>query len=79
MKAEQRTVGEDGKELVKPVECLDYNELLDARAGDRDYARKNWQTIGTIKNLKEGYVSQVVRTIADLAMAPNTSIKFLLL
>lgn len=67
VKAEKRTLGEDGKEKFEPKECWDYNQLLEARAGDHDYARKNWQTIGSIKNLKEGYVSQVVRTIADLA------------
>jgi len=59
----------DGSEVE--VECWDYNDLLEARAGDRDYARKNWQTIGTIANLKEGYVSQVVRTVADLAIQDN--------
>ena len=67
VKAEKRTIGDDGKEIVEVVECWNYNELLAARAGDRDYARKNWQTIGSIKNLKEGYISQVVRTVADLA------------
>ncbi|PIU14814.1 hypothetical protein COT20_02415 [bacterium (Candidatus Gribaldobacteria) CG08_land_8_20_14_0_20_39_15] len=67
VEAEKRTIGEGGKEKVDVVECWDYNQLLEARAGDRDYARKNWQTIGSIKNLKEGYISQVVRTIADLA------------
>lgn len=68
VRAEKRSVGEDGKEKVENVECWNYNDLLGARAGDRDYARKNWQTIGTIKNLKDGYISQVVRAIADLAI-----------
>lgn len=68
VKAEKRTAGKDGKEKVEIVECKDYNELLQVRAGDRDYARKNWQTIGTIKELKEGYISLVVRAIADLAV-----------
>lgn len=67
VKAEKRTIGEDSKEKVELVDCWNYNDLLEARAGDRDYARKNWQTIGSIKNLKEGYVSQVIRTISDLA------------
>jgi len=65
---EKRMIGKDGKEKVKIVECHDYNEMLEARAGNRDYARKNWQTIGNIKNLKEGYISQVVRKIVDLAV-----------
>lgn len=46
----------------------DYNALLEARAGERDFARKNWKTIGTIKDLKEGYISQVVRKIVDIAV-----------
>ncbi len=68
VQAEKRTIGKDGKELIEIKDCYDYNDLLEARAGDRDYARKNWQTIGTIKELKEGYISQVVRLIADLSV-----------
>lgn len=68
VKSEKRTRDKDGKESVEIVECKDYNDLLEARAGDRDFARKNWQTIGTIKELKDGYVSQVVRKIVDLAV-----------
>ena len=64
----------DGKEQVETVNCKDYNDLLDARAGDRDYARKNWQTIGKIADLKDGYVSQVVRKIVDLAIENNAVI-----
>ncbi len=52
---------------IKEVEGWNYNDLLDAMASNRDMARKNWQTIGTIKELKEGYISQVVRKIADLS------------
>lgn len=61
---------EEGNDKIKveTVECWNYNDLLEARAGDRDYARKNWQTIGTIKELKDGYISQVVRKIVDLAI-----------
>lgn len=52
----------------------DYNELLEKRAVDRSKARQNWQTIGTIKKLKDGYISQVVRKIADLAVQHNAYI-----
>lgn len=41
----------------------DYHQKLDKKEGDRQEARKNWQTIGNIKNLKEGYISQVVHEI----------------
>ncbi len=56
---------------TKVVDCKDYNDLLDAMASNRDMARKNWKTIGTIKELKNGYVSLVVRKIADLAVASD--------
>jgi len=67
----------DGNDKIKIefVECWNYNDLLDARAGDRDYARKNWTTIGTIKELKDGYISQVVRKIVDLSIYKNTETK----
>ena len=55
----------------KEADCWNYNDLLDAMASNRDMARKNWQTIGTIKELKAGYISQVVRKIADLATDEN--------
>src|SRR3989338_6427510 len=55
----------------KEVDCWNYNDLLDAMASNRDMARKNWQTIGTIKELKEGYISQVVRKIVDLSTAKD--------
>ena len=48
-----------------------YAEKLEEKAGGRDDARKNWKTIGTIKELKDGYISQVVRRIVDLAIANN--------
>lgn len=67
---EDKKQKEDGAIEWKPrqVDCWNYNELLDARASNRDMARKNWQTIGTIKELKDGYISQVVRKIVDLAV-----------
>lgn len=51
-----------------------YAEKLHKRAGDRDEARKNWQRIESIKELKEGYISQVVKRIADLALEHNAII-----
>ncbi|QFJ54394.1 type V CRISPR-associated protein Cas12a/Cpf1 [Pseudobutyrivibrio xylanivorans] len=46
----------------------DYHKLLDEKEGDRDRARKNWTTIENIKELKEGYLSQVVNVIAKLVL-----------
>ncbi len=64
----KKSMDKNGEEKIDPVECKDYNDLLEARSGNRDFARKNWQTIGTIKELKDGYVSHVVRKIVDLAV-----------
>ncbi len=49
----------------------DYHELLDAREKDNLSARQNWQTINTIKELKEGYLSQVIHVIAELMIEYN--------
>jgi len=48
-----------------------YHDLLDRKEGDRDEARKNWKTIETIKELKEGYLSQVIHKIAELIVKYN--------
>jgi CRISPR-associated protein Cpf1 len=48
-----------------------YHTLLDKREGKRDEARKNWKTIETIKELKEGYLSQVIHKIAELMIKYN--------
>jgi hypothetical protein len=51
-----------------------YAEKLEKLAGNRDEARKNWETIGTIKELKDGYISQVIRKIVDIAIENNALI-----
>lgn len=51
----------------------DYHTLLDQKESDRDKARKNWQTIEGIKDLKEGYLSQVVHIISQM-MVENQAI-----
>lgn len=48
------------------VHKTDYHELLDRKEKEREAARKNWQTIENIKELKEGYLSQVVHKITQL-------------
>ncbi|MDR0391721.1 MAG: type V CRISPR-associated protein Cas12a/Cpf1, partial [Planctomycetaceae bacterium] len=44
----------------------DYHDLLQKREEERDKARKSWQTIESIKELKEGYLSQVIHKITQL-------------
>lgn len=50
---------------------IDYHTLLDKKEDDRDKARKNWQTIDGIKDLKEGYLSQVVHIISQMMVEYN--------
>ena len=50
---------------------VNYHEKLVHKEGSRDKARKNWQTIGTIKELKEGYLSAAVHEIATLMVEHN--------
>ena len=44
----------------------DYNKILEERAGQRAEARQSWKTIETIKELKEGYISQIIHKVASL-------------
>lgn len=46
--------------------ATNYKNLLVAREGDRTEARRNWQKIENIKEIKEGYLSQVVHVIAGM-------------
>lgn len=54
----------------KTVE-IDYQEKLVQKEGDRDKARKNWQTIGNIKELKEGYLSNIIYEISKMMVENN--------
>lgn len=71
-------IDKDGNRIddgsLNQIGATDYNVLLTKSAGKRDDARKNWQTIGNIKDLKDGYISHVVRRIVDLAIKHNAVI-----
>lgn len=47
---------------------VDYQKLLDTKEKERDKARKNWTSVENIKELKEGYSSQVVHKICELVV-----------
>ena len=51
----------------------DYNELLSIKEGDRLSARRNWSTIENIKELKAGYLSQIVHLLSKM-MIENDAI-----
>ncbi len=53
---------------------VDYHAKLTERAKDREQSRKDWQAVADIKNLKKGYISQVARKLADLAIEYNAII-----
>ena len=48
-----------------------YHALLEKREEERMEARKDWQKIENIKDLKEGYLSQVVHKICQLVVEYN--------
>ncbi|MDH5719930.1 MAG: type V CRISPR-associated protein Cas12a/Cpf1 [Spirochaetia bacterium] len=48
-----------------------YHEILDKKEKGRDAARKSWQTIENIKELKSGYLSQIVHKLARLIIDNN--------
>ena len=49
----------------------DYHLLLKTREEENKSARRSWQTINTIKELKEGYLSQVIHVITNLIVEYN--------
>ena len=51
-----------------------YHDLLDRKEKERDEARKSWGTIENIKELKEGYMSQVVNKLVQLMLEYNAII-----
>ena len=66
-------VDTQGTNSGKPV---DYQQKLQEREGERDQARKSWATIESIKELKEGYLSQIVHKIAVMMVEHNAVVVF---
>lgn len=48
-----------------------YHKLLDAKEKERGDARVNWGVVENIKELKEGYMSQVIHKVATLMVEHN--------
>lgn len=44
----------------------EYKNILSERESDRTEARRNWQKIENIKDLKQGYLSQVIHVISKM-------------
>jgi len=49
-------------------DTVDYHRLLGDKEVGRDKARKDWKTVENIKELKEGYLSQVIHEICELVV-----------
>jgi hypothetical protein len=56
------------------INDVPYHEKLSDRADNMMQARQNWETIGNIKNFKEGYLSQVVHEIYQMVIEHNSLI-----
>lgn len=51
--------------------ATDYHQLLDNKEKERKEAKQEWRTVENIKELKEGYLSQVVHKIVQLMIKYN--------
>ena len=54
--------------------CTNYHKKLEEREKERAKARESWKSIENIKELKEGYMSQVVHKIVQLVLKYNAII-----
>ena len=61
---------------LNEINGVNYHKLLEERAKGREKARQDWQNIENIKDLKKGYISLVVRKLADLIIEHNAIIVF---
>ena len=70
----QMTLNDIVNEYKGQTYKTNYHDLLAKREGDRTDARRSWETIETIKELKEGYLSQVVHIILKMMVEYNAII-----
>jgi CRISPR-associated protein Cpf1 len=61
---------------LNKINGVNYADKLDVKAREREGARIGWQKVEEIKDLRKGYISQVVKKIADLAIKHNAIIVF---
>ena len=67
----QMTLNEILNEYKGLTHKTNYHDLLAKREGERTDARRSWDTIENIKELKEGYLSQVVHIISKMMVEYN--------
>ncbi len=68
---EQMTLNEIINEYNGLKHKTNYHDLLAKREGERTEARRSWDTIENIKEMKEGYLSQVVHIISKMMVEYN--------
>ena len=62
----QMTLNDIVNEYNGRTYATNYKDLLATREGERTDARRNWQKIENIKEIKEGYLSQVVHILSKM-------------
>lgn len=68
---EQSSLNEIKVEYNGETYSTNYHDLLDFKENERKQARQSWQSIANIKDLKEGYLSQVIHKISELMVKYN--------
>lgn len=68
---EQFSLNEIKVEHNGEMYSTNYHDLLDIKENERKQARQSWQSIANIKELKEGYLSQVIHKISELMVKYN--------
>ena len=67
----QMTLNEIINEYKGNTYKTNYHNLLAKREGERTEARRSWDVIENIKEMKEGYLSQVVHVISKMVVKYN--------
>lgn len=71
-------IDQNGKKIdggsFNTVNGIEYASKLEKKANERESARRDWQAVEGIKDMKKGYISQIVRELADLAINHNAII-----
>lgn len=70
----QRSLNQIINKYNEKTFTVDYHKKLDLREEDRKKARVDWKCIDSIKELKEGYMSQVIHEILELMRKYNAII-----
>lgn len=67
----QMTLNDIVNEYQGNTYSTNYKELLAERESDRTKARRNWKKIENIKDIKEGYLSQVIHILSQMMVDYN--------